>query len=161
MAYLEEIPEYKLDLLKLFVANDNIVKYIDSKDKTVEDAVDLIGKHVFPMHYIPDTETETKVYLCLDIFVPRVKDRMFKTAQIVINVFAHKDKTLVGYDSRVDMINIEIDKLLNGNMDFGIDEIELSSVSPYHPQTKFVGKQLVYNVMNFNQRRCKHNEHKV
>lgn len=161
MAYLEKIPEYKSDLLKLFMKNDNLVKYIGNKDESIQDPVDLIGVNVFPTPYIPDTETEVKTYICMDMYVPRVQDKIFKTIRIVINVFSHKDMSLYKSKSRVDLINIEVDKILNGNLDFGIDEVELVSVLPYIPNNNFSGKQIIYDVPNFNQRRCKHNEHKV
>ena len=161
MAYLEEIPEYKVDLLHEFLKNDDIVKYIGNKDENIYDPVDLIGVNVFPFPYVPDTETEVKTYICMDIYVPRVKDMLFKDVQIVFNIFSHKDMGTYKGKSRVDLINIEIDKILNGNYDFGIDKVDLISVLPYIPNNKFSGKQIIYNVPNFNQRRCKHNEHKV
>lgn len=161
MAYLEKIPEYKSDLLKLFMKNDNIVEYIGNTDKNIYDPVDLIGVNVFPTPYIPDTETEVKTYICMDMYVPKVQDKIFKIIRIVINIFSHKDMSLYNSKSRVDLLNIEVDKILNGNLDFGIDEVELVSVLPYIPNSNFSGKQIIYDVPNFNQRRCKHNEHKV
>lgn len=161
MAYLEEIPEYKVDLLQEFLKNDDIVKYIGNKSNDIYDPVDLIGENVFPFPYVPDTETEVKTYICMDIYVPRVKDMLFKDVQIVVNIFSHKDMGTYGGKSRVDLINIEVDKILNGNYDFGIDKVELVSVLPYIPNSKFSGKQIIYNVPNFNQKRCKHNEHKI
>lgn len=161
IAYLEEIPMYKDDLLHAFIENDKIITYIDSHDENVQDPVDLIGTHIFPNPYIPDTETAVKVYLCMDIYVPRVQDMIFKDVQIVINIFSHKKMSTYKSKSRVDLLNIEVDKVLNGNMDFGVDAVKLVSVMPYIPNNNFFGKQIVYNVPNFNQRRCKHNEHKI
>ena len=161
MAYLEEIPEYKKDLLQAFLNNEKIVTYIGNKDSSIQDPVDLIGKNVFPFPYVPDTETEVKTYICMDIYVPRVKDMIFKDVQIVIYVFSHKSMGTYKGKSRVDLINIEIDKILNGNYDFGVDKVDLVSVLPYVPNNNFSGKQIIYNVPNFNQRRCKHNEHKI
>lgn len=100
-------------------------------------------------------------YICLDVYVSRVKDKIFKDVQIVLNIFSHKSASTYRGKSRVDLICIEIDKILNGNMDFGIDAVDLTSVMPYIPNNNFFGKQIVYNVENFNQRRCKHNEHKI
>lgn len=161
MAYLEEIPEYKNDLLHAFIENEKIITYIGSKDENVQDPVDLIGANIFPNPYIPETESKVKTYLCMDIYVPRVKDKIFKDVQIVLNVFSHKDMSTYKGKSRVDLLNIEVDKTLNGNTSFGIDAVELVSVLPYIPNSKFFGKQIIYNVPNFNQRRCKHNEHKI
>ena len=90
MAYLEEIPEYKSDILLTFAKNKNIMTYIGNEKIT--DASDLLGENIFPNPYVPNTESEVKVYVCLDIYVPRIKDKIFKDVQIVINIFSHKDK---------------------------------------------------------------------
>lgn len=157
MAYLEEIPIYKSDMLRAFVGNENIVTYINNAN--IDDPVDLIGENIFPNPYIPDTQSEVKNYICMDIYVPRVKDMLFKDVQIVVNIFSHKNSSTYKGKSRVDLINIEVDKILNGNFDFGIDKVDLVSVMPYIPNSSFFGKQIIYTVPNFNQRRCKHNEH--
>lgn len=161
MAYLEEIPEYKNDLLIAFANNADIRTYIHNLSDKVRDPVDLIGENIFPTPYIPDVQSEVKTYLCLDVYVPRVRDKIFKDVQIVINIFSHKQMSTYKNKSRVDLINIEVDKILNGNPDFGIDRAELVSVMPYIPNNNFFGKQIIYNVPNFNQRRCKHIEHKI
>lgn len=159
MAYLEEIPKYKNDLLNTFIDTQNIVTYIGNTEINYVD--ELIGINIFPNPYIPDTQSKVRTYLCMDIYVPRIQDKFFKDVQIVINIFSHKDGTSYKGKSRVDLLSIEVDKILNGNQEFGIDGINLVSVMPYIPNDKFFGKQLVYNVINFNQRRCKHNEHKI
>ena len=158
MAYLEEIPEYKDDILKIFIQKENIVTYIDNKNCL---PIDLIGENIFPYPYIPQTQDEVKVYICLDIYVPRTRDKLIKDVQIVINVFAHKDKSLHKGKSRVDLLSIEIDKIMNGNYNFGIDAMELISVLPYNPNVNYYGKQFIYNSKNLNQRRCRSNEHKI
>ena len=144
-------------MLHAFVDNENIVTYINNTD--INDPVDLIGDNIFPNPYIPDTQSEVKNYICMDIYVPRVKDMLFKDVQIVVNIFSHKNSSTYKGKSRVDLINVEVDKILNGSFDFGIDKVDLVSVMPYIPNSSFFGKQIIYTVPNFNQRRCKHNEH--
>lgn len=148
-------------MLNAFVDSVNIVKYINNNDSSITDPADLVGINIFPTPYIPDTQSQVRNYICLDIYVPRVKDKLFKDVQIIVNIFSHKSASTYRGKSRVDLICIEIDKILNGNMDFGIDAVDLISVMPYIPNNNFFGKQIVYNVENFNQRRCKHNEHKI
>lgn len=161
MAYLEEIPAYKEDILNAFIENKKIVEYIGNTDSDIEDPVDMIGKNIFPNPYVPDTQIVNKTYICLDIYVPRVHNKLFKDIQIVVDVFSHKGVSNYNGKSRVDLINIEIDKILNGNPEFGIDEVELISLLPYIPNKDFAGKQMIYKVPNFNQRRCRHNEHRI
>ena len=158
MAYLEEIPEYKDDILKTFIEKPNIITYIDNKDAL---PIDLIGENIFPYPYIPHVQEDVRVFISLDVYVPRTRDKLIKDVQIVINVFAHKDKSLYKGKSRVDLLTIEIDKIMNGNYNFGIDAVELVSVLPYNPNMNYFGKQMIYNVQNLNQRRCRSNEHKL
>lgn len=158
MAYLEEIPEYKDDILKTFIEKPNIVTYIDSKEAL---SIDLIGENIFPFPYVPGVQEEVKAFITMDIYVPRTRDKLIKDVQIVINVFTHKDKSLYKGKSRVDLLSIEIDKIMNGNYNFGIDAVDLVSVLPYNPGANYFGKQFIYNVQNLNQRRCRSNEHKI
>lgn len=160
MAYLEEIPKYKDYLIHLIVENPKISVYTDNQGLE-SDPSELICKNVFPYPYIPDTQTEVKTNICCDIYVPRVQDKIIKNVQIVINVFSHKDHSTYKGKTRVDLICTEIDKTLNGNQEFGIDTADLISVMPYYlAGNNYFGKQMIYNVQNFNQRRCRHNEHK-
>ena len=57
MAYLEEIPSYKDDLLHAFIENENIITLIGSKDQNIQDPVDLIGENIFPNPYVPDIQS--------------------------------------------------------------------------------------------------------
>lgn len=159
MAYLEEIPEYKSDLLHALVDNENIVTYIGNKSEDIYDSADLVGINIFPYPYIPDTQTEVLTYITLDIYVPRVRDKLIKDIQIVINIFSHKDMSRHKGKSRVDLLCIEVDKILNGSKNFGIDSVDLVSVLPYLPNNKYAGKQMIYNVQNLNQRRCMYGDH--
>lgn len=158
MAYLEEIPEYKSSILKTFISNENIITYIDNSSVI---PVDLIGENIFPFPYVPQTQDEVRMFLCVDVYVPKVRDKLLKDVQIVVNVFGHKDKSLYKGKSRIDLMAVEVDKILNGNYDFGIDAVELISVMPYCPHMNYFGKQLIYNVQHFNQRRGRGNEHKI
>ncbi len=162
MAYLEKIPDYKSNLINELVNSQNIIKYITGNSLgEYFNPDDLIGNNIFPNPYIPNAQSDAKTYICIDIYIPNVKDKYFNTIQIVVNVFSHNESTEYDGKSKVDLINIEIDKILNGNQNYGIDGVDLVSVMPYLPNDNFFGKQLIYNVQNLNQRRCKHNEHKL
>lgn len=159
MAYLEEIPKYKDALLRSLIANEKIIEYIGRTD--IEDPTDLIGVggNIYPYPYVPSTQEEARTYICFDIYVPSVQDMMFKDIQIAISVFSHKDVGSYQGKSRVDLIAIELDKLLNGNQDYGIDAAQLKQVSPYLPNDSYFGKTLFYRAYNLNQNRGRGNEH--
>ena len=62
--------------------------------------------------------------------------------------------TGLGY-TRVDKLQSIIDKMLNGNKQFGIEEIELKSNVPLVVNNTHRGKTLYYQVLNFNQDKLK------
>lgn len=159
MAYLEEIPVYKNAFLQALIDNQNIVTFLGNTGESVTQPADLIGVNIHPTPYIPDTPDAVMTYICFDVYVPKVKDRFYKDVQMIINIFSHKNQAPLNGKSRVDLLNIEVDKLLNGNMDYGIDAVELVSVLPYIPNNTYYGKQMIYNIPDFNQRRCRHHEH--
>ena len=161
MAYLEEIPKYKDALLRSLIANPKIVEYIGRTD--LEDPTDLVGTggNIYPYPYIPSTQDEARTYICFDVYVPSVQDMMFKDIQIAISVFSHK--TIGSYQgvSRVDLLAIEIDKLINGNQDYGIDAAQLKQMSPYIPNDSNYEKTMFYRAYNLNQNRGRGNEHPI
>lgn len=157
MAYLEEIPAYKNTLIRALIDNPKIVEYIGRTDIT--DPTDLIGQNIYPFPYVPSTQEEAKTYICCDLYVPRVYDMVHKDIQIEIRVFSHKGIGTYQGKSRVDLLSIELDKMLNGSQNYGIDAAQLKYVSPYIPNDSYFGKTLVYVSYNFNQNRGRGNEH--
>lgn len=153
----------KKQLLQAIINNERIVDIIGNGEVAAGkfDPADLIGENVFPYPYIPETQADVKTCICFDIYAPRIEDKIFKTVQIVLNIFSHKNEKTYKNDVRVDILNVEMDKILNGNYGYGIDSVELKSVLPYCPNNNYYGKQLVYNVLKLNQKGCIHNEHKV
>lgn len=155
MAYLENIPIYKNTLIRALIDNPKITEYIG---RIGVDPDELIGSNIYPFPYIPSTQETAKTYICCDIYVPRVQDMMFKDVQLVINVFSHKTIGTYYGKSRVDLLTSEIDKMLNGNQDYGIDAAQLKQVTPYIPNDLYFGKTMYYTALNFNQNRGQCNE---
>ncbi len=135
MAYLEEIIRYKTKLLAQFDQN-----------KTVSEHADQILSYPF----IPG-QTQKGTYVTFDMYVPQIRDKHLKDLQIVVNVFSHGEH--VSESNRVDLLCGEIDGMLNGSPDFGIEDVKLVSVLPYSPAENYYGKQLTYAILDFNQKK--------
>lgn len=150
MAYLQEIYENKTAIIKLLVNSESIVDTINNMD--IETSDELIGQNIFRDLYIPDVASTAKTYICIGIFAPNIIDKLIKNVNIYFWVFSHQDimDTGKGY-TRVDFIQSEIDKIMNGNYNFGIDNVNLKYSKPFKPNAKFGGVELLYQVEDLNQ----------
>lgn len=157
MAYLEEVYQAKNKIITLLLNDTEIVKTIDPDFIEIPD--DLINENVYRSLYIPDAQSEAKTYICLEIEVPKIYNKLIKYLDIHIWIFSSQSisDTGNGY-TRVDYIQSRIDKIMNGNYDFGIDEVGLRSSYIFRPNAKFGGKELIYRVPEFNQKRCGEND---
>lgn len=157
MAYLEEIYQYKTKILPLLFNSSEIVDAIGNKDIDPEATDELINNNIFPFLYIPSTQTEVKTYICFDLFIPKgqVKGDLIKNVRLHFYIFSHQDHNFNKGYSRVDYIQSQIDKILNGNSKFGIDKINLeASTLLSFGSTPYRGKELVYTIPELNQDRC-------
>lgn len=156
MSFLKEIYQYKTALLPLLFNSEEIVRTIDNKDIDPDSPDELIYKSLYPFLFIPETQDKVATYICFDLFVTDVKDNLLKTVELHFYIFSHQDhmRTQFGY-SRIDYIQHQIDKILNGSTIIGIDNIQLKKSIPLLFGTMpYRGKELIYTVLNLNQDRC-------
>ena len=150
MAYLEEIYKIKNAVIDLILESQPIIDAIDNQ--TVDTNKELIGKNVYRDLYIPDTQDEAKTYICVTAYVNKVQGKLYKDVNLNFYIFTHQSiMNLNDTYTRVDCIQSEIDKIINGNFDFGIDMAGLKGSYQFRPNAKFGGVQLVYSIPNLNQ----------
>ena len=152
MAYLEEIIENKNKIIKLLINSEKIVETINNT--TIETPDELVGQNIFRNLFIPDTQAEAKTYICFDIYTNKVVDKLIKKADIHFWIFCHQSvsDTGLGY-TRVDYIQSQIDRIMNGNYNFGIDSVNLLGNGKFVPNATHNGVELVYRVDDLNQDR--------
>lgn len=68
---LQELFDYKNQLMKDLLTNETIVKLID-EDATLETAKSLAYNVVFPAEYIPYTAEHGKVFICFDVDIQKI-----------------------------------------------------------------------------------------
>ena len=150
MAYLEEVMDTKNTIIQKLISSQPIVDTINNTSINSND--DLIGQNIFRDLYIPDEQQVAKTYICLGVFVTKVTNHLIKTLDVHFWIFSHQDvmDTGLGY-TRVDKIQSEIDKLINGTYSLGIDKAELKGSYQYKVLKNYTGVELIYQVPNLNQ----------
>ena len=81
MGYLYDIGRYKLRFESKLAHSDDIKECLLGKDYDEEMVDDLLDEHIFDYLYVPDTQTETRSYICFDIRVPRVPNDYIKNME--------------------------------------------------------------------------------
>lgn len=148
--YLEAVPKYRDTIMETICKCDAVIDLLRPADQPEIKASEMPYKFIFPYSRIIDKTTEAGIYICFDVFAPRVIDRTFTDFRIDFWIIAHErcmrtDKGLV-----TDLLSIEIDKLINGNRGFGLGRVELKAWDGFTPAEGFHGRSLVYRTVDFN-----------
>lgn len=149
---LEEFFDYKNVLLKKLVTNEKIVHLVN-EDIDPKDGPSLIYDRIFPYEYIPETVEHGKTFICCEVDVTQAPNKTFLFPTIYIWVFSHKSKLrLTEGDGgvRTDRLCSEIAKEINGSREFGLGELNLSTVKRFAPMTDFNGKLMVFHAKDIN-----------
>ena len=164
MANGTEIIDYKNKIIKdiLFNQEDptlsaDIVNAINSDFVGSEE--ELIYKNIFPYLRIPDTQTEATSYITMCVNMPKVstKNYFFKDMLITINVIVHQDimKMPSRYSAtRADYIGSIINKIFNGNKNYGNVPLEYVSDEESILMNKFFVRSLRFRCNELNTVRC-------
>ena len=163
---LEEIGTFKNKVVSKLINDDNVLNVLlGDIDKVEDPETALLGKDgsgkggcVFKFEYVPDTQENSKTFLCVEV-VPNETDGDTIT-NMTIYVFAYCSKNLMQTyhragtaGTRIDILVSDVDKILNGNSEFGIGPLEWAGSSIYKPAQWYYGRMLVYQVGTFRRSR--------
>ena len=151
---LKDMGSYKNTLLSALVNSDDICELLFNKKTYDENDVEnLVYTQIFPYLYIDDTQTEVKTYLCFEVDMPRIPTGTVKDMKIIIWAYCHKDTmkySKKGYSgTKVDILADMVESQLRESDKFGIGKLQLLSCTYFSPNSKYYGKQLVYNMPDF------------
>lgn len=154
---------YKNQVMKDILHNDDesisseIVMAIDKDFIGCED--ELIYRNIFPYMMIPDVQKMTGAYITMSVDMPKVstKNYFFKDMLITINVLVHEDimKMDDGYSAtRADYIGSKIEKIFNGNKNYG--NVPLENVSDVESivLNKYFSRSLRFRCNELNSKGC-------
>lgn len=163
MAKGTEIIDYKNRIIKDILHNQDetlsteIVAAIDENFLGAED--ELIYENIFPYLRIPDTQDEAKSYITMSVDMPKVstKNYFFKDMLITINVLVHEEKMkmpAIYSATRADYIASLINKMFNGNKNYGNVPLEYVSDVESIVLNKFFMRSLRFRCNELNTVRC-------
>lgn len=165
MAKGTEIIDYKNQIIRDILSNTidpslsrDIVYAIDENYIDAEE--ELIYRNIYPYLRIPDTQTEARSYITMSVDMPKVstKNYFFKDMVITINVIVHEEKMKmpVRYSAtRADYIACLINKIFNGNKNYGNVPLEYVSDVESIILNKFFVRTLRFRCNELNTVRCK------
>lgn len=158
--YLDQIVDYPSLVIQKISSDKQCVglllnKAFDSVDEN--DCDEALERHIFDYQYVDETTQTSTAYIWVEMEVNDVSNTQIKNNRLYVTVSCHKEymeldhkifKGLSG--SRRDNLTRYIDKLLNNAGGFGIGNLSLLSVRTLSPVNGFVGRELTYEMPDFN-----------
>lgn len=158
--YLDQIVDYPSLVIQKISSDKYCVglllnKAFDSVDEN--DCDEALERQIFDYQYVDETTQTSTAYVWVEMEVNDVSNTQIKNNRLYVTVSCHKEymeldhkifKGLSG--SRRDNLTRYIDKLLNNAGGFGIGNLSLLSVRTLSPVNGFVGRELTYEMPDFN-----------
>lgn len=148
---LDELFDYKNQLMEDLLSNEEIVKLLSDDGKTQAAPESLIYSQVFPYEYVPDVVEHGQTFICCEVDILEAVNKTFLKPALYIWVFTHKSKVrLPGGGIRTDRLTSEITKIINGSRMYGLGELELQSAKRFSPISNYQGRTITFCAMDFN-----------
>lgn len=161
---LEELGEYKHKVAGLLAQDPNIIEVMlgnvdddaDTDEMLLGDDPNSCG-HIYEFEYTPEINETQDTYLCMETVV--AQSATDATYRIYLYIFpychkkimqTYKKEGMVG--TRADVLAVYVDRLLNGNRDFGIGRVRLIENNVYKPVNNYYGRSICYEVVDFNRK---------
>lgn len=147
---LEELYDYKNLLMADLCKNEKIVKLVTENEGASVPNHQLPYTQFFPYEFIPETVSEAKTFICLDVDIASVS-KTFYVPVIYVWVMTHKSKMRIPTGGvLLDKLVMEIDKMLSGNRFYGLGQLMLNSVGRFVPTTDYLGRVMTFTTTDFN-----------
>lgn len=157
------IIDYKNKIMRDILHNEDstlsteIVNAINPDYLGAED--EMIYEYIFPYLRIPDTQSDVKCYITMSVDMPRVstKNYFFKDMVITINVIVQQDimRMPPRYSAtRADYIASIINKIFNGNKNYGTVALEYVSDTEEILLKDYFVRSLRFRCNEMNNARC-------
>jgi len=150
VAHLSEFTEYKKLVAKLIVNDAECVELITGKKNTPLPAASLINDQVFLYDYVDETTTEAKVFVCVEVDDGLVRGPHVQEIDLFVYVAVPTSMMNMSGEIRRDALAQRIDRLLNGNLDFGFGKLERRPGGRFVFHNSFRGRILHYRVQDWN-----------
>ena len=156
MAHLQEVTVYKNRLMQAVCTNTAIQELLRVDGEDDMQGKDFVYERVFPYVHVPEVTEVGRAFICFDVIVPRVWSNITKQLEVDVYIMAHQDimRLPEGRGIRIDLIAMEIDKILNGSTKYGLGEVELTYFGNFIPIKGYYGHEIRYKVTDINRNIC-------
>ena len=153
MAKSKCIRQFKNKIMAELSQDDEIISALGLNPDESED--DLVWVRLYPHYYIPQTESEVKTYILVEIDIPERRTRygssdsnIWVHPTIVFYVLTHQEDmhmNMVGESgTRMDYLAELIEEKYEGRQDFGAGVLQLKSDTAGSVNTTYRFRQLVF-----------------
>ena len=148
---LDELYDYKNQLIEDLLTNENIVRLLTNDGEVVDDPANFVFDRVFPFEYVPDTKEDAKTFICCDVDIYKSTSRnLFYIPYLYVWEFTHKSKLRLPEGGvRVDRLASEIVDAVNGSRKYGLGELNFDSSKRFAPINDYLGKVLTFHAKDF------------
>lgn len=148
---LDELFDYKNQLMDDLLTNTDIVKLMSDDGKTEVAPETLMYTQVFPYEFVPDVTEHGQTFICCEVDIKEILNKTYLVPALYIWVFTHKSKVrLPGGGVRTDKLSSIITSIINGSRMYGLGELNLQSAKRFSPITNYQGRILTFYAKDFN-----------
>lgn len=148
---LDELFDYKNQLMDDLLTNTDIVKLMSDDGKIEVAPETLMYTQVFPYEFVPDVTEHGQTFICCEVDIKEVLNKTYLVPALYIWVFTHKSKVrLPGGGVRTDKLSSIITSIINGSRMYGLGELNLQSAKRFSPITNYQGRILTFYAKDFN-----------
>lgn len=151
------IRRWKNQIISELSQDDTIIEALGLNPDESPD--DLVWVRYYPHYYIPQTESEVKTYVCVEIDIPERRSRygnnestIWVHPTIIFNVLTHQEDMrmdMVGESgTRMDYLAELIEEKYEGREGFGVGTLELKSDIAGSVNTTYRVRQLVFEAVD-------------
>lgn len=150
--FQEEFFDYKNQFIGEICSDSEIVSLLLNEDNPVVPNRILPYSQVFPYEYVPDTESDARSFVCVDVDIVSVPNSTFYTLAMYVWVFAHKSQLRLSNGRGVitDRLASAVDRIANGSREYGLGRLKLMASQRFSPITDYQGRVLTFAAQDFN-----------
>ena len=163
MAKSKCIRQFKNKIMAELSQDDEIISALGLNPDESED--DLVWVRLYPHYYIPQTESEVKTYILVEIDIPERRTRygssdsnIWVHPTLVFYVLTHQEDMhmhMVGESgTRMDYLAELIEEKYEGRQGFGVGVLQLKSDTAGSVNTTYRFRQLVFEAVDLDDSLC-------
>ena len=161
--YLDDLVKYKELIINELASSKEVLGLLSNNpdiDPDSEEAQNVVAHNIFDYDYIDSTVERSDAFIMVESELVKPSSSTINQWYIYVQVVCAKsynnlDKKIFRgvQGNRRDNLVLEIDKLINGDREFGIGKLTLITVGPSSVPNTFTSSMITYDVNNFRRER--------